>query len=45
MCDLLSDRARVEELGNPSLGNLTPANKELIKGHKLVELEPQTVSN
>ena len=33
------DRAKAEALRNASLGNLTPANKELVKSHKLVKLE------
>ena len=33
------DRARAEALGNASLGNLTAADKELIKSYKVVELE------
>ena len=39
MCDLLSDRAREEALRNTLLGYLTPSNKELIKSHKVMELE------
>ena len=33
------DRARAEALRNASLGNLTVADKELIKSNKVVELE------
>ena len=33
------DRARAEALRNASLGNLTAADKELIKSNKVVELE------
>ena len=33
------ERARAEALRNTSLGNLTPANKELIMSHKVVKLE------
>ena len=33
------DRARAEALGNASLGNLTAADKELIKSYEVVELE------
>ena len=33
------DRARAEALRNPSLGNLTAADKDLIKSNKVVELE------
>ena len=33
------DRARAEALRNDSLGNLTAADKELIKTYKVVELE------
>ena len=34
-----TDWARVEAFRNPSLGNLTLANKELIKSYKVAELE------
>ena len=33
------DRTRAEALRNVSLGNLTPANKELVKSHKLVKFK------
>ena len=37
------DRARAEALRNASLGNLTVADKELIKKNKVVELESNSV--
>ena len=39
------DWARAEALGNASLGNLTAADKELIKSNKVVELESSSAKN
>ena len=38
-------RARAEKLRNTSLGNLTPANNELIKSYKVVELESSSAKS